>query len=103
MSESRIVDCLASEITELKSYQPFIIRALDRHTVRAASISREIVLILVTIAVCDGYGARRELVRIKRVDRMVDGRSKTKRRQHRHESNDENAVAGAGKIVGGRG
>jgi hypothetical protein len=45
---------------------------------RAASTSREIVLIRFTVAVCDGYGARRELVRIKRIDRMVDGRSESK-------------------------
>src|SRR5712692_2700310 len=104
MSESRIVDWLASEITELKSYQPFIIYALNWHTVRAVGTSREIVLILVTIAVCDGYGARRELVRIKRVDRMVDGHSKRERRQHRDESNGETAVAAKveGVCCGGR-
>ena len=83
MSESRIVDWPASRITELKYYQPFIIDVLDRHTVRAAGIAGEIVLILVTIAVCNGYSARRELVRVKRVDRMIDGRSKGERRQHR--------------------
>src|SRR5882724_11728667 len=35
-------------VSERKGYQPFVILALDRHAVRAASIPREIVLIALT-------------------------------------------------------
>src|SRR5215471_17614739 len=101
MSESRIVVlCLASKITELDVYQPLIVLALDRHTVRAASTSRKIVLILFTITVRNCYGTSRKLARIKRVDRMVDGRSQSKRRQHCNECHGENPVTSSGKIVG---
>src|SRR6266571_4441548 len=100
MTESRIVDRLRSKVTEHESYQPFIVLVPDRDTVRAAGIAGEIVLIALTRRVCDAYGPRRELVQINLVDRMVDGRSKGKRRQHGVELNDENAVAASGKIVG---
>src|SRR6266487_491249 len=99
MTESRIVDRLRSKVTEHESYQPFIVLVPDRDTVRAAGIAGEIVLIALTRRVCDAYGTRRELVRINLVDRMVDGRSKGKRRQHGAELNDENAITGSGKIV----
>src|SRR6266571_4437932 len=99
MAESRIVDRLGSKVAERESYQPFIIGVPYRHTVRAASTSREIVLIARISGigrVLDAYGARRELVRIKRkwIGWMADSHSKSKRRQHGFEMNGELAAIG---------
>src|SRR2546427_10525930 len=99
MTKSRIVDRLIGKIAERESYQPFVIRALDRHTVRAAGIAGEIVLVALTRRVCDAYGAHRELVRIERVNRMVDGGSKRKCRQYSYEFKNKNAISTTGKIV----
>jgi len=97
MTESRIVDRLGSKVAERESYQPFIIGVPNRHTVRAASASREIVLIASIGGigrVLDAYGARGELVRIKRkwIGWMAHSHSKSKRRQHDVEMNGELAV-----------
>src|SRR5258708_27703872 len=108
MTESGSADRIGrgNKITEPEHYQPFIIRVLHRHTVRAGSHSRipgEIVFIATTAIprrIWDAYGARRELGKINRVDRVANGHSKTKRRQHCLELNDENPVASPGKIVG---
>ena len=89
------MDRLAVQITERQSYQPFIVRVLHRHAVRAACTARKVVLIASTTIsrVGDAYGSRGELVRIERVDRMVDGHSKSERRENRVESNDETTIA----------
>src|SRR5882724_12919764 len=102
MTESGSVDRLSSKVAERQSYQPFIILVLDRHTVWAAGAPREIVLNALTAIsrVLDAYGARgfrgtrRELFRIKRVNCMDDGHSKTEPGvQNALEMNDETAVA----------
>src|SRR6266849_1997967 len=116
MTESRIVDRLRSrsKVTKNEIYQPFIIGVPDRHTVRAASIAGEIVLIAYTLGICrvtDAHRARRELCRVKhnrvwaraladrcRVGRMALTHPKVKRRQHGDEFNGE--VAAIGEVVG---
>src|SRR3981189_2510572 len=94
MTESWSVGRRKARVLEAQSYQPFIIDVVGGHTVRAALIAREIVFIALTSIkrVFHAYGARREHVRIEPVDRMVDGHSKIKGRQHGTEFNDEFAV-----------
>src|ERR1700680_4306629 len=101
MTESGRVGYLKGIVSEREGYQPFIIGALDRHTVWAERHSREIVFIGSTSRVCYGFGAGREFGRrINWIDRVVEGYSESKRPHHGFELNDENAVTGTGKVVG---
>src|SRR6266852_787952 len=103
MTESRIVDRLRSrsKVTKNEIYQPFIIGVPDRHTVRAASIAGEIVLIAYTLGICRVKQNRvwaRALADRCRVGRMALTHPKVKRRQHGDEFNGE--VAAIGEVVG---
>src|ERR1700730_582774 len=103
MEESRAVDRLIRSVTERESYQASIIRALDGHEVWCvADVACEIVFIAFRAnmcRVCNAYGAGGECALSKAVDRMADGHSKIKRRQHLDKMNDEDAVASASEVV----